>query len=141
MSISITGFTDNPTCETQIVDIISGKLTPHLFVRVKQIRGTQPFIYCGRIEYVEYDKKTSKPVHILFKNIDYDDYTTNDSLIEIYLWNPASKGKETSNILTRRGQVSTEKEEKYSKPDKRIRTSNRLIRSQVLYPVELRVHI
>lgn len=104
----------------KIVDIISGNLTPHLFVRVRQkVKSvTQPFIYCGRLEYVEFDKTTSKPVHILFKNIDYDDYTTNDSLIEIYLWNPTAKGKETSNILTRRGQVSIERKKKYSKPDK-----------------------
>lgn len=104
----------------KIVDIMSGNLTPHLFVRVRQkVKSvTQPFIYCGRLEYVEYDRKTSKPVHILYKNIDYDDYTTNDSLIEIYLWNPTSKGKETSNVLTRRGQISTERKKKYSKPDK-----------------------
>ena len=29
-------------------------------------------------------KRTSKPVHIIFQNIDYDDYTENDDLIDIY---------------------------------------------------------
>ena len=35
--------------------------------KIKNI--TQPFIYCGRLKYIEYEKGTSKPVHILFQNI------------------------------------------------------------------------
>ena len=44
---------------------------------------TQPFIYCGRLIYSEHEKNTSKPVHIIFQNIDYDDYTKNEDLIAV----------------------------------------------------------
>ena len=51
---------------------------------------TQPFIYCGRLKYLSYEKGTAKPVHMIFQNIDYDDfYTQNEELIDIYLWKPS----------------------------------------------------
>lgn len=104
----------------KIKDIVEGKLLPHLFVRInqKEKNKTQPFVYCGRLEYIEYEEETSYPVHMVYRNIDYDDYTTNDDLTEIYLWNPSSRGKETSNKVSKRGQVSDGRKRKYNKPNK-----------------------
>ena len=72
--------------------VVNGELTPHLFVRVNQkIKNkTQPFIYCGRLNYLSYEEGTSYPVHMIFQNLDYDDYTENEDLIDIYLWKPSN---------------------------------------------------
>lgn len=108
----------------KVQDIINRKLLPHLFVRVHQKvkNKTQPFIYCGRLDYIDHDKTTSKPVHLVYRNIDYDDFTTIENLVEIYLWNPTSRGKQTSNKLSKRGVTSSERKKKYSKPNKTERT-------------------
>jgi hypothetical protein len=106
---------DTPT----IQQIVKGDLTPHLFVRVVQkIKNfTQPFIYCGRLVFDTYEEGTSKPVHMLFQNIDYDDYTNNDDLIDIYLWKPSKVGKKTQSKINRQGVISPTRARKYKKPD------------------------
>lgn len=106
---------DTPT----IQQIVKGDLTPHLFVRVVQkIKNvTQPFIYCGRLVFDTYEEGTSKPIHMLFQNIDYDDYTNNDDLIDIYLWKPSRVGRETQSKINRQGVISPTRARKYKKPD------------------------
>lgn len=106
---------DTPT----IQQIVKGDLTPHLFVRVVQkIKNvTQPFIYCGRLVFDTHEEGTSKPVHMLFHNIDYDDHTTNDDLIDIYLWKPSKAGRETQSKLNRQGVISPNRVRKYRKPN------------------------
>lgn len=63
----------------KIQEVVTGSVVTYLFVRVKQKEKskTLPFIYCGRVKYVSHEKGTNKPVHILFQNIDYDDFTDN----------------------------------------------------------------
>lgn len=102
-----------------IKQIVKGDLTPHLFVRVVQkIKNvTQPFIYCGRLVFDTHEEGTSKPVHMLFHNIDYDDHTTNDDLIDIYLWKPSKAGRETQSKLNRQGVISPNRARKYRKPN------------------------
>ena len=102
-----------------IQQIVKGDLTPHLFVRVVQkIKNvTQPFIYCGRLVFDTHEEGTSKPVHMLFHNIDYDDHTTNDDLIDIYLWKPSKAGRETQSKLNRQGVISPNRVRKYRKPN------------------------
>ena len=102
-----------------IQQIVKGDLTPHLFVRVVQkIKNvTQPFIYCGRLVFDTHEEGTSKPVHMLFHNIDYDDHTTNDDLIDIYLWKPSKAGRETQSKLNRQGMISPNRVRKYRKPN------------------------
>jgi hypothetical protein len=34
---------------------------------------TQPFVYCGRLEYVEYDENKTRPVHIISLSLDPKD--------------------------------------------------------------------
>lgn len=102
-----------------IKQIVKGDLTPHLFVRVVQkIKNvTQPFIYCGRLVFDTHEEGTSKPVHMLFHNIDYDDHTTNDDLIDIYLWKPSKAGRETQSKINRQGVITPNRARKYRKPN------------------------
>jgi len=103
----------------RIQEIVTGKRTPYLFVRVhKKTKSiTNPFIYCGRLDYVEYERGTSKPVHIVFQSRDYDDLTTNDDLIEIYLWKPSKVGGITRTSISKVGVVSERRTRNYTKPN------------------------
>ena len=102
----------------KIRDIALGVLTPHLFVRIKsKIKNvTQPFIYCGSLEFLEHEVKTANPAHIIFKSIDYDDFTENDDLQNIYLWKPSKIGKNTQSKISKRNDVSKERLTRYKKP-------------------------
>jgi hypothetical protein len=104
----------------KIQSVINGELKAFLFVRLAQkIKGqTQPFIYCGRATYVEHDSNTSKPVHLVFQNIDYDDFTENEDLVDIYLWRPEKAGMTTSTKITKRGIVSSNRAKNYKAPTK-----------------------
>ena len=81
----------------KIQEIVNGNLIPHLFVRISpKIKNvTQPFVYCGRLTYLSYENGTSRPVHMIYQNVDYDDFTENDDLMDIYLWKPSSIGAAT----------------------------------------------
>jgi hypothetical protein len=70
------------------------EVTVLLFCRIHQkIRSTtQPFVYCGRLEYEGYKKDTSNPVTIFFKSIDYDyEVSPKSGLGKIYSWRPDLK--------------------------------------------------
>ena len=103
----------------KIQEIVTGKRTPHLLIRVQpKIKNkTQPFVYCGRLIYSEHEKHTSKPVHIVFQNIDYDDNTDNDDLIDIYHWKPSKIGKTTKSKISKSGVVSEKRKISYKKPN------------------------
>ena len=115
----------------RIQEIVKGIRVPHLFVRVypKIKSKTQPFVYCGRLKYMEHEEGTSKPVHMVYQSIDYDDYTENDDLLEIYLWKPGTIGKNTSTKIVKRNTVSKERKIKYKKPNETERTG--LVTSRV----------
>jgi hypothetical protein len=76
----------------KIQQIITDRLVPHLFVRIKPKHKsiTQPFVYCGRLKYQEHDNNTSKPVHVVYENLDYKDGTANENLLNVYFWKPAN---------------------------------------------------
>jgi hypothetical protein len=103
----------------KIQEIVTGKRTPHLFVRITpKIKSvTQPFVYCGRLTYSEHEGNTSKPVHIVFQNIDYDDFTENEDLRNIYLWNPDKIGKTTKSKINKTGVVSKRRQQVYKRPN------------------------
>ncbi|MDA8715257.1 DUF3427 domain-containing protein, partial [Flavobacteriales bacterium] len=115
----------------KIKEIISGSRIPYLFIRVSpRIKNeTQPFVYCGRLKYDEYEKGTSKPVHIIFQNIDYLDNTTNENLIEVYTWKPGKIGKTTKSKISKKGVISSQRIRNYKKPDKTERSG--LVTSRV----------
>ena len=104
----------------KIQEIVSGNVTPHLFVRVNpKIKNvTLPFVYCGKLIYHSHEEKTSNPVHIIFQSVDYDDFTENDDLIDIYLWNPLKIGMKTSSNISMKGIISDKRKKEYKKPDK-----------------------
>jgi len=104
----------------KIQSIVKGELESHLFVRtVQKINGTtQPFIYCGRIAYLEHDSSSSKPVHIIFQNIDYDDFTENEELIYIYLWKPEKVNMTSSAKIHKKDVQSQSRKRNYTKPTK-----------------------
>ena len=99
--------------------MVSGARTPYLFARIspKVKNVTQPFVYCGRLVYSKYEEGTAKPVHMIFQNVDYDDYTENEDLIDIYLWNPAKIGKTTRSKINQKGVISPDRIRRYKKPD------------------------
>ena len=96
----------------KIQDIVLGNTVPHLFVRIKQKQKskTLPFIYCGRLRYDSHDINTSKPVHLIYQNIDYDDFTENSDLLQVYRWKPSDAGMTTKSPDTKR--ASSPKSEK-----------------------------
>jgi hypothetical protein len=103
----------------KIQEIVKGSRTPHLFIRItpKIKTTTQPFIYCGRLKYVEYVEGTSKPVHIIFQNIDYQDETENKDLLEVYFWKPSKIGGSSQYKITNRDVISEERKRQLKEPN------------------------
>lgn len=103
----------------KIKDIINGVREPHLFVRIfpKIKNKTQSFIYCGKLKYAQYEEGTSKPVHMVFHSIDYDDSTDNEDLLAIYSWHPEKAGKTTRSQINKKGVISEKRKKEYKKPD------------------------
>ena len=54
---------------------------------------------------------------MIYQNIDYDDYTQNEDLIDIYLWKPSSIGKTTRSKISNQGVVSKKRKKNYKKPN------------------------
>tara|TARA_B100000989_G_scaffold229596_1_gene176501 strand:+ start:113 stop:472 length:360 start_codon:yes stop_codon:yes gene_type:complete len=55
---------------------------------------------------LEFDKKTSKPVHMIFQSLDYNDESSNDHLLNLYTWSPDKVGRESSDLKDMSGKVS-----------------------------------
>ena len=115
----------------RVKDIIGENYTTRLFARVNQKfkSKTLPFIYCGKLVYVEHEEGTANPVHIIFQNIDYDDYTENEDLLEIYQWKPSKAGGESKTKLNKSKTISEQRKRKYQKPNKTERKG--LVNSRV----------
>ena len=98
--------------------IIGEESSTNLFVRInsKIKNQTNPFVYCGELKYDSHEIDTSNPVHIIFENTDYDDFTDDEDLIDIYLWSPSKIGKKTSSKINKKGVVSKRREVYYKKP-------------------------
>jgi len=82
----------------RIQKIVNGDIEVTLFVRItSRVKSSvQPFIYCGRLEYLEHDPNTHNPVHVIFNSIDYNERSQSSSLIDIYNWKPENMGKTSS---------------------------------------------
>ena len=86
-----------------IQKMVLGTSEVYLFSRIlEKVRSkSQPFVYCGRLEYLEHEASTRNPVHIVFENIDYQD-SPNQNLAEIYSWKPGlGKPGTTRQVATR----------------------------------------
>ena len=98
----------------RIQKIVNKELPILLFTRVhpKVKSQTQPFVYCGRLEYIEHDENTTRPIHIVYQSLDYDETTQNQNLIDIYNWKPEMIGKSsTNNVYLVKKQISRPKGE------------------------------
>ena len=115
----------------KIQDVVTGRLTTYLFVRVRQKERskTLPFVFCGRLTFDEHEEATSKPAHLIFQNIDFDDHTENEDLLEIYRWKPSKVGKGTKTKVDKSGQISGRRKKNYKKPNTTERTG--LVTSRV----------
>jgi hypothetical protein len=76
--------------------IVNAEVPVNLFARVRAgiKQETNPYIYCGEVEYLDHDPQTSKPVHLIYLAKDYQD-NPNPELKEIYDWRPGH-GKVTT---------------------------------------------
>jgi hypothetical protein len=76
----------------RIAQLVSGDVNIYLFVRVeeKNKSKTNPFIYCGELEYLSHDALTNKPVHIIFQLINYEKNPSVE-LEKVYSWKPTGK--------------------------------------------------
>jgi hypothetical protein len=114
-----------------IKDITTGRVQIHLFTRIhaKIKSKTQPFVYCGELKYFEFDKKTSKPVHLIFEAGQFDELTENESLLKIYQWRPKFSGMERSQKNAFTSKVSEKRKRIFKKPNETERRG--LITSRV----------
>jgi len=112
-----------------IQDIVTGVKIPLLFVRThSRVKGvTQPFVFCGRLEYESHDEATKNPVHIVFKVADYIDEPGSE-LASVYNW---SKGVSPEK-LARKLIVSSSQSEELS--EQRRVNQNDSIDTEALAP-------
>ncbi len=115
----------------KIVELKEGRVTALLFVRIyPKIKGiTQPFVYCGRLNYLEFEEGTSKPVHLLFESIDYNEFTYDKDLKEIYNWRPEKSGKSRTTQIRVDNKISERRKQIFKKPNETERTG--LVTSRV----------
>jgi hypothetical protein len=73
----------------RIKELADGSREIDLFARIeeKTKSKTNPFVYCGQLQYLSHDPKTKNPVHIIFQSIEYHD-NPNNQLNQIYNWKP-----------------------------------------------------
>ena len=69
--------------------MVKGEVEIFLFCRIfDKIKGSsQPFVYCGKLEFSEHFENTARPVHIIFESIEFQD-RPNAALKAIYEWRP-----------------------------------------------------
>ncbi len=114
------GFANNPThYSPKIQEIVKEEKTPYLFVRIKpKIKSkTQPFVYCGRLRFLNSDKTTSKPVHLTFSSLDYSANTDKINLLDIYSWLPKQKGLKSKYTPKENFNKNSGKRGKLNKPN------------------------
>jgi hypothetical protein len=72
-----------------IKNIRNGNVEIFLFARIQaKIKGdTQPFICCGKLQFISLDINTKNPVHIIYQALDYQT-DPNQQLKSLYEWEP-----------------------------------------------------
>ncbi len=102
----------------RIQEIVNKEVEVILFCRIKKsIKGnTQPYIYCGRLEFFQYEEGTKNPVHIIFNNIDYNDELLlyNQNYRNIIKWKSDKKISE----IDLSEELSDKRKKNYKKPSK-----------------------
>ena len=73
----------------------------------------QQYVYCGKLNYEEYEEGTSNPVHMIFNSEDYaDDGFDGTELREIWDWKTSRK----STSIDKSKLISDKRKRKYKKP-------------------------
>jgi hypothetical protein len=101
-----------------INSLVTGERVAHLFARVypKHKSKTNPFVYCGGLEYIGSDKEKTKPVHLTFKALDFkDDLEDGSPLLDIYRWKPSHEGRSSDYLYT---PSKSFRKKSYTKPNK-----------------------
>jgi hypothetical protein len=115
----------------RIQKIVQGDVEVNLFVRIlPRIKSkVQPFTYCGRLNYVDHDPNTFKPVHIVFQSLDFDEKSDLLNLIEIYEWKPESIGGTSTNYFkfVPRGETKTREQKKPNYTERRGLVTSRVV--------------
>jgi len=85
---------------TTIKKIINNECKVWLFARIEEkINGkTEPFVFCGQLKFLAYDKETSNPVHIIYRSLNYNAHLDRN-LYDLYNWEPSSKGSSQNRPL------------------------------------------
>ena len=110
----------NMTINTERLKKVINKEHPvYLFCRIRSKikNNTQPYIYCGQVEYLTHDEHTEKPVHLVYQCLEYQDETDNLDLLKLYNWGPRKIGLQTNNKIDFSKTVSARRRQKY-KPAK-----------------------
>ena len=104
---------------SRIQAMYNGDVSVHLMARVysKLKSKTQPFIYCGELDYFTHDKSSRNPVHITFHCKDFQFESKNDELKELYNWKPGDAGAQTTFIPNYKKPISSKSKLTYKKPD------------------------
>ena len=95
---------DSQTIQTintpRIQRIVNSEVEVLLFARVneKTKSKSNPFVYCGKLAYKSYDEATSKPVHIVFDCLEYQD-EPNAQLAKLYDWTPSNDRPRTAHYI------------------------------------------
>lgn len=88
-----------------IVDVVDGVRKVHLMARIhpKLKSKSQPFVYCGRLAFESHDPKTTRPVHMTFKALDYKtNLPSSHPMRLIYEWTPGSVGRDSAYLIEKR---------------------------------------
>ena len=104
--------------DKRIKDIMSSAVDVHLFARVKaKTKGkTNKFIYCGELDFVDYDPNSNKPIHLTFLSVDFQYETSNSTLRNIYDWKPKGNYR-SDNVVNYKKQVSEKRKRTYKEPN------------------------
>jgi hypothetical protein len=88
-----------------IQQVMTGLIDVRLFARVEEkTRGTtNPFVYCGSLEYLDHDKNTKNPVHIYFAALDFQE-NPNPALKALYAWRPGQGALSTATAASKSAQ-------------------------------------
>ena len=86
-----------------IQKMIKGRVKVFLMARTNdKIKSkTQPFTFCGKLQYFDHDKKTLKPAKIIFNVVSYKSSATG-SLYDVYAWSPKDLGLKSSPVVTKK---------------------------------------
>lgn len=98
--------------------ITDGSSPVFLFARVNSRTKSKinPYYYCGKLSYLEYDSSTSKPVHLIFQSDEFDYDAASVELKEIYDWSPSINKTRTVNPEILKKAFEAKKQRSISKP-------------------------